>query len=74
MFDTAELQDKLNTVKFGSGLTWNEAEIVTKAYMDSIKDCSLETQIHLLRGHLERAVREYDYERKLITALAANPS
>ena len=70
MFDT-ELADKLNTVKFGSGLTWNEAEIVTNAYMDSIANCSLETQIHLLRGHLERAVREYEYERKLITALAA---
>jgi hypothetical protein len=71
MFTETELKDKLNTVKFGSGLTWNEAEIVTNAYMDSIADCSLETQIHLLRGHLERAVREYSYERNLITALAA---
>lgn len=70
MFDT-DLKERLNTVKFGSGLTWNEAEIVTKAYLDTIKDCSLETQIHLLSGHLERAVREYSYERKLITALAA---
>ena len=68
----AEIEHRANTVKFNSGVTWNEAELIVDAYIDSISHLTPEGQISLLKSHLQRAVRDHKVEREIISACAAD--
>jgi hypothetical protein len=70
----AEIEHRANTVKFDSGVTYNEAELIVDAYLNSISHLSHDCQISLLKAHLSRAVRDHKLEREIISACAAERS
>jgi len=67
MFDTT----KADTIKFDSGLTYNEADIIVDAYLSTLEGLSAEGILRIMKNHLARAVRDSKTERNIISALAA---